>query len=377
MNRDLAGRVAVVGVGTTRYGKLPEYDAYDLGVWALKSALEDSGLGFDAIDGLIINRIPDYQRFGEITGLDPRYTLITPGQGRFSGICIQTAVAVIAAGMAQTVALVYGNNGRSAGDHYGGASDAYGSGGAGLWFPYGMTSPGAFHALMMRRHMEEYGTTSDQLGAIASTFRRHAALNPDAVMRTPFSVDEYRAARYICEPLRLLDYCLINDGGVAMILTSAERARGLKKAPVYVRGMGQAAALAGSSFPPQDYWRSPMHKVAADVYGMAQAGPADMDALMIYDNFTPTVLFSLEGFGFCAPGESGPWVADGRLALGAEFPTNTSGGHLSESYMQGWALNVEAVRQVRGECGARQVRDAQLVQYMTAAPVVTSIIYGR
>jgi acetyl-CoA acetyltransferase len=376
MNPQLAGRVAVAGVGTTRYGKLPEYDAYDLGVWALKSALEDCGLDFGDVDGLIINRIADYQRFGEITGISPRYTTITPGQGRFSGICIQTAVAVIAAGMAEVVALVYGNNGRSAGDHYGGASDAYGSGGAGLWFPYGMTSPGAFHALMMRRHMEEYGTTTEQLGAVACAFRRHASLNPDAVMRTPFTLEEYRAARFICEPLRLLDYCLINDGGVAMILTSAERARDLRKPAVYVRGFSQASALAGSTFPPDDYWRAPMGRVAADVYQMAGAGPADMDALMIYDNFTPTVLFSLEGFGFCRPGESGPWVADGKLELGDEFPTNTSGGHLSESYMQGWALNVEAVRQVRGECGARQVAGANLVQYMTAAPVITSIIYG-
>lgn len=376
MNKELAGRVAVVGVGTTRYGKLPDYDAYDLGVWALKEAVADCGLGFDDLDGLIINRIPDYQRFGEITGLNPRYTTITPGQGRFSGICIQTAAAVIAAGLATTVACVYGNNGRSAGDHYGGASDAYGSGGAGLWFPYGMTSPGAFHALMMRRHMEEFGTTTDPLGIVASTFRRHASLNPDAVMRTPFTLEEYRQARYICEPLRLLDYCLINDGGVAMILTSAERAKGLRKRPVYLRGFAQASALAGSTFPPDDYWRAPMQQVAADAYGMAGAGPKDMDALMIYDNFTPTVLFSLEGFGFCPAGESGPWVCDGKLALGGEFPANTSGGHLSESYMQGWALNVEAVRQVRGECGARQVRDASLVQYMTAAPVITSIIYG-
>ena len=110
---------------------------------------------------------------------------------------------------------------------------------------------------------------------------------------------------------------------------------------------------------------------------MAGVGPRDIDALMIYDNFTPTVLFSLEGFGFCPVGESGPFVADGKLAPGGALPTNTSGGHLSESYMQGWALNVEAVRQVRGECGARQVADAALVQYMTAAPVITSIIYGR
>jgi hypothetical protein len=120
-----------------------------------------------------------------------------------------------------------------------------------------------------------------------------------------------------------------------------------------------------------------MQLAAADVYAMAGVAPADIDALMIYDNFTPTVLFSLEGFGFCPVGESGPWAADGELQLGGALPTNTSGGHLSESYMQGWALNVEAVRQVRGECGARQVAGAELVQYLTAAPVITSIIYGR
>src|SRR5258708_429513 len=136
---------------TPRYGKLPEYDAYDLGVWALKSALEDCGLGFGDVDGLIINRIADSQRFGEITGINPRYTTITPGQGRFSGICIQTAVAVIAAGLAEVVALVYGNNGRSAGDHYGGASDAYGSGRARPWVPYRLTSPRPFPAVLLPR----------------------------------------------------------------------------------------------------------------------------------------------------------------------------------------------------------------------------------
>jgi acetyl-CoA acetyltransferase len=240
-----------------------------------------------------------------------------------------------------------------------------------------MTSPGAFHALMFRRHMEQYGTTAAQLGAIAVAFRKHASLNPNAVMRTPFTLDEYLAARFICEPLRLLDYCLINDGGVALILTSAERARDLREPPAYIRGFAQAAQFAGSTFPPDDYWRGPMQRVASEVYAMAGAGPDDMDALMVYDNFTPTVLFSLEGFGFCPVGESGPWVADGKLELGGALPTNTSGGHLSESYMQGWALNVEAVRQIRGECGARQVAGAELVQYMAAAPVVTSLVYGK
>ncbi|MBV9859950.1 MAG: thiolase family protein [Alphaproteobacteria bacterium] len=373
----LAGKIAVIGVGTTDFGRLPDRDAYDLGVWALREALADAALDFDDIDGLIVNRIPDYQRFGEIVGLNPSYTTITPGHGRFAGICIETAAAVLAAGLAHTVALVYGNNGRSAGEQYGGATDIYGSGGPGLWFPWGMTSPGAFHALMARRHMHLYGTTPDQLGSVAQTFRRHAALNPKAVMREPFDLAAYHRSRFVCEPLHLLDYCLINDGGVALILTGADRARDRPKPPVYIRGFGQRARFAGSSFPPDDFWREPMRAVARDTYEMAGLGPADMSGLMIYDNFTPTVLFSLEGFGYCGEGESGPLVGAGNLALGGRWPTNTSGGHLSESYMQGWALNVEAVRQLRGGCGERQIPDAAAIQYMAASPVVTSIVYGR
>jgi acetyl-CoA acetyltransferase len=373
----MAAAAAIVGVGHTRYGRLPEFDAYELGLWALKDAVTDAGLTFADIDGLIVNRIPDYQRFCEIAGIDPDYVNITPGQGRFSGIDIETAVALIRAGLATTIALVYGNNGRSAGDRYGGANDTYGSGGAGNWFPYGMTSPGAFHALMARRHMEMYGTTPDQLGTVAKTFRDHATLNPAAVMRESFSLADYHASRWICEPLHLLDYCLINDGGVALILTSAARARDLRQPPVYVRGYGMATALAGSMFPPDDFWRASMRRASARCFAMAEVTHADISTLTIYDNFTPTVLFSLEGHGYCGEGESGPFVAEGHLALGGRYPANTSGGHLSESYMQGWALNLEAVRQVRGQCGARQVKDCAFAHYMAAAPVVTSIIYGR
>ncbi len=376
-DRQLSGIAAVVGVGHTPFGRLPGHDAYDLGIWALQEALADCGLRLADVDGLIVNRIPDYQRLGELVGLNPRFVTITPGQGRMSGLCIELAVLALAAGMAETVCLVYGNDGRSAGQRYGGASDPYGSGGAGFWFPWGMTSPGAFHALLFQRHAHLYGTRVEQLGEIAVAFRRQAALNPHAVMREPFSAEDYLAARYIVEPLRLLDYCLINDGGVALVLTRAERARDLPRPPVYVRGFAQASQLAGSSFPPEDFWRAPLQQVAADVYAMAGARREDMAALMVYDNFTPTVLFTLEGLGFCPAGESGPWVQEGHLRLGGALPTNTSGGHLSESYMQGWALNVEAVRQVRGECGARQVPGAALVQYACATPVVTSIVYGR
>lgn len=370
------GRTAIVGVGVTRYGQFPSLDQYDLGAWALKEALADAGLTLRDIDGLIVSRIADYQRFGEMLGINPRLTSILPGQGRMAGIAIEQAAMAVTSGMADVVALVYGNNGRSAGDRYGGEGDQYGSGGAGQWFPYGMTSPGALHALLFARHSHLYGTKSEHLGEVAVAFRQHAALNPQAVMRQPIDIPDHQASRFICEPLHLLDYCLINDGGVALLLTSAERAKNCRKRPVYIRAFDQASSFRGSAMPPEDFWRTPMQRIADRIYNAADCTRDDLDALMIYDNFTPTVLFSLEGFGFCPIGESGSFVADGHLRLGGRFPANTSGGHLSESYMQGWALNVEAIRQIRGECGERQVPDAELVQYMAASPVCTSIIYG-
>lgn len=376
MARRGASGIAVAGVGTAPYGRFPERDAYDHGALALRAALADAGLALREVDGLILNRIPDYQRFGEMLGWSPRYTLTTPGHGRFAGICIATAVAVLNAGLADVVALVYGNDGRSRGERYGGAADSYGSGGDGFWRPHGLTSPGAFHALMMRRHMALYGTGIAHLAAVAETFRAHAALNPEAVMRTPLGPGDHEAAPLICAPLRRLDYCLINDGGVALILTTAERAADMAQPPVHVLGLGQAAAFADSTFPPEDFWRGPMQAAGADAMAMCGLGPATVDGLMIYDNFTPTVLFSLEGFGLCAPGESGPLVASGALRLGGAHPSNTSGGHLSESYMQGWALNAEAVRQVRGQCGARQIEDCRSIQYMAAAPICSTVIYG-
>jgi len=278
--------------------------------------------------------------------------------------------------MASVVAIVYGNNGRSSHDRYGGEGDQYGSGGAGQWFPYGMTSPGALHAMLFERHSALYGTTSAQLAEISVTFRQHATLNPQAVMRDPISIDTHQNSRFICEPLHLFDYCLINDGGVALIMTGQDRAKDCRKKPVYIRGVEQATALSDSSMPPDDFWRKPMQSISKRIYKKADCSRDELDALMIYDNFTPTVLFSLEGYGFCPIGESGPWVSEGHLRLGGRFPSNTSGGHLSESYMQGWALNVEAVRQIRGECGDRQVVNAELIQYMAAAPICTSIIYG-
>lgn len=370
MGWSMRDQVCVVGVGNTNYGSFPETDSYGLGLKALSRALDDSGLKLSDVDGLIVNRIPSYERFAEMAGINPEFCLQTEAPGRFSAVSLMIAAQAIATGAAKTVALVYGNNGRSNRVYYGG--------GAGLWAPWGMTSPGAIHAMMFRAHMARFGTTPEQLGPISLAFRSHAALNPNAVMQKPITLEDHRSARPICAPLGLLDYCLINDGGVAWIMTSAERARDLKQPPVYVSGYARQDSFDGASVPRLDFWYPALQHIAGTVYERAGIGRDDIDGLMIYDNFTPTVLFSLEGMGFCAQGEGAGFISDGVLELGrGALPTNTSGGHLSESYMQGWALIAEAVRQLRGDCGARQIPDARAIQYIAATNIASSIIFRR
>jgi len=367
---DLTDATAIAGVGNTRFGNFPETDDYGLAVDALRMALDDAGLTIADVDGLIVHRLSLFERAAEVLGIDPRFTLQLQGPGRFSAISIMEAAQAIHAGMADVIALVYGNNGRSVRQFYGGIMDAYGA-------PWGMTSPGAIHAQMARRHMSRFGTTSEQLGHVGMTIRRHAALNDNAVMQEPYTIEDHQNSRYIVDPLRLLDYCLINDGGMALIMTSAERAKDLKKPPVYVSGWARQDAIKHSTFPAEDFWLEPLRKVTKEAYEMSGLGQDAVDALMIYDNFTPTVIFSLEGIGVCEQGEGGPFVAGGNIRLGARWPTNTSGGHLSESYMQGWGLLAESVRQLRGECGGRQVENCNVVQYVCATNCPLTMMFRR
>jgi acetyl-CoA acetyltransferase len=368
----LKNKTAVIGVGTTRYGNFPETDDYGLGAEAFRNAVEDCGIDKDDIDGLLVCRIPYYGRMGEILGLNPRWTMPLPPHGRMSGMGIVEAALALATGRANYVALIYANIGRSRRMNYGGE-------GSSLWDPWGFTSPGASHAMMFREHMGRYGTTTRHLAEVSVAFRYHAGLNPTAVMQKPITIDDHQNSRPIVEPLRLLDYCLINDGAVCMIMTTADRARDFKKPPVLVSGIGAQEAYENGSFTnlDADFWYEPTRKAGAEAYEMAGVTTADVDALMCYDNFTPTVLFALEGLGFCKRGESGSFVEGGALKIGGRLPMNTDGGHLSNSYMQGWALNVEAVRQLRDECGARQLPDCEVVQFVESTPCCRSIIYTR
>lgn len=369
----LKDKIAVIGVGNTRYGNFPHTDDYGLAAQAFRNAVADCGIDKNKIDGLCVSRIPYYARMGEVLGLNPRWTIPLPAHGRMSGMGIIEACAAIAAGLCDTVALIYANIGRSRRVNYGGEEMA------GTWDPWGFTSPGAAHAMAFRRHMELYGTTTRQLAEVSVAIRYHACLNPDAVMRNPITIEDHESARFITAPLRLLDYCLINDGAVCLILTSKERARDFAQPPVLISGIGAQETFSPSAIAnfDLDCWYPAVRAAGEQAYAMAGVSHGDIDALMCYDNFSPTVLFSLEGLGFCGRGESGAYVEDGALALGGRLPVNTDGGHLSNSYMQGWALNVEAVRQLRGGCGDRQVPDCEVVQYVQATPCTRSIIYTK
>ena len=207
--------------------------------------------------------------------------------------------------------------------------------------------------------MHEYGTTHDHLGAIAVAFRKHAQLNPQAQMRQPMTLEDYHNSRWIVWPYHLLDCCLRSDGAVALIVTSAERARNLRQRPIYVMGMGRANNSRGPIYG-NHMIELAAKESGAQAFGMAGINTGDIDVAQIYDCFTYIVLATLEDYGFCKKGEGGPFVSGGRLELGGELPTNTSGGMLSEGYVEGMLQIVEAVRQLRGKCGARQVPDAEI-----------------
>jgi len=379
MTSALRSKAAIVGVGATPFAELsavPESprSAYDLAADAFGRAVADSGLEKSEIDGLLCARIPAYTHMADILGLRHlKFVNSFDGSGRMSGIALEVAVMAVASGLANTVALVYGNNGRSAGARYGGDDGAMPT--TSFDAVYGMTSPGAYVAMMYQRYMHDFQVPDGALATLAINNRNNAMLNPNAVMRSPVDLDTYMGSRFIAEPLRLYDYCLINDGGVALIVTTPDRARHLAKRPVYVRATAACSDLS-NFYTSTDYFYTACNSVSSRIFADAGIAREDVRCLQVYDNFTPTILFALEGFGYCDRGQAWSWATPERISVQGDLPINTSGGHTSESYMQGWALHVEAVRQVRGECGARQVPDCDLVQYICPAPIVTSHVLG-
>lgn len=354
-------RTAIVGVGATPQGRLPGATQLSLEVDAFKLAIEDAGLDKSQIDGLLTfpgTTAPEgslnYLRLGEALGINPAYTGSLTMGGGTAGALIQMAAMAVEAGLATYVACVFGDVAKSGGSRF-----ARASGWGDSWGIWGMMGAAANSAVAASRHMALYGTTSEQLGEVAVACRSHAALNPAAVMRDPITIADHQASRFIVEPLHLLDCCLITDGGVCVIVTTAERAKDLAKPPVYLSGIGQA--YSAETLGKEDWWYVTHQKDALDrAYRMAGVGPRDIDVAQLYDNFTISVILWLEHAGFCGVGEGGSFVEGGRIRLGGELPVNTAGGNLSESYMEGWLHVVEGVRQIRGEGGPRQVQDAEL-----------------
>lgn len=377
----IADRTAIVGVGTSGFSTRSDDTPLALAVRAFRAALADAGLGKEAVDGLVINigwpLGVDYDRFAEACGLDIRFADQTWTHGRFVGPSLQHAALAVHAGLATCVAGVCGVSFTQQRGLLGGPGDVEGTreeGGTHEENPvYGMTAPAAGAALAARRYFALYGATSAQLAAVPVAFRRHAALNPQAIMRTPLTVDAHQRSRFIVEPLHLYDCCLVSDGAACVLVTTAERARDGARPPVLIAGLqGMRAGPDEFLFAPRGlgiHQQSTFRFVPGPkdllAYRMAGVTARDVSALYTYDAFSPLVLFTLERFGFCGPGEAAAWVQGGRIELGGELPMNTSGGLLSEAHVSGWNSIVEIVRQLRGECGERQVPNPRVLQWGT------------
>ena len=365
----LRDRCAIVGTATSKLGKVPGMSAIGLLEEAMAGALEDAGLTTADVDGLLV-RGPDeiytfHQVVGERLGIDARFstTLTNGGASQVMGVALATMA--IDAGLASCILVGYGrdnwsrvhatkdNHLRSSGR----PQELYGvEFGPELGY-YGAI---AAHAFGATRHMHEYGTTRDQFGAIAVAFREHALRNPDAMMKKPLTLDDYRAGRMIVAPFGLFDCSLQTDAAGAVVVTSAERARDLRQRPVLIKGFGTHNNISGW-FNNDNLTHTGAIEAGKTAYAMAGLGAKDIDFAQIYDCFTYMVLVQLEDYGFCKKGEGGEFVASGALKLDGVLPTNTSGGQLSEAHVEGMLQIVEGVRQLQGKYGPdRQVKDAEI-----------------
>ena len=354
---------SIVGLGVTPMGKIYGRRAVDFAAEAIGLALDDAGLNKNDIDGLLINaNIPN--------DMDPRtqmalgfenLTLINVmnGYGSTAGAMMQYACMAIREGLAKTVVLVYADAplspSRGAGQSYAGPHRFPLNGMIGLRAAYGNFGANPEYAMAARRHMHLYGTTVEQFGIIAVGQRKWAQLSPWAQMKQPMTLEDHHNSRFIAEPLRLLDCCLVSNGAVAVIVTSSERARDLRQPPVNVLGYAQCAPGDNLSTDRHPGVETGAKRSGEIAFRMAGITRNDIGTCQLYDCYTYTVLVTLEDYGFCAKGEGGPFVADGKLGPGGSLPTNTGGGQLSGYYMWGFTPLSEAVVQARGQGGARQV----------------------
>ena len=363
----LKDKAAIVGTGETEYSKNSGMSNLALLLQAAVRAIDDAGLSPKDIDGIIpgIMGVTAEDIMSNFGTKDLRYTVTVHMGGASAVASLQSAAMAVATGVASNVLCVTGWNGYS-GMRVGAIG---GVGGFELpmmpqmrdfEIPYGVFVPAHWYSPMARRHMYEYGTTSRQFGAVAVAIRKHAQLNPRAMMRgRPMTIEDHQSSRMVAEPFHLFDCCLESDGAAAVVVTSAERARDMRHRPVYIMGIAE-----GHPDSPNQITNRPVmtelgiKKAAPKAFQMAGVTPKDIDVAEIYDCFTYIVICQLEDIGFCKKGEGGPFVEGGRIELGGGLPVNTHGGLLSQAHILGMNHIVEAVKQLRGDAGEAQVKDA-------------------
>jgi acetyl-CoA acetyltransferase len=367
MTDSLRGRVAIVGAADTEVGKVPHMTPMQLCADAILRALADAGLTKDDVDGLVTcnSMAEPYMYHAEATAeylqIFPRFCIGVGAGGGTTFSILHHAASAIVSGMCNTVVVAMADSLRTGMTRERAMVTQSSSGHTQFESPYGPTVP-ALYALIARAHMDTYGTRPEQFASVAVTCRKHAALNETAQMREPITVEDVLNSRLIADPLRLLDCSLVSDGGAAIVLTSAERARDFPHPPVYMLGFGEGY---GHEHISQAH---SLTESAAGIAGtraceMAGVTPREMDFAQLYDCFTPVVLLELEDLGFCAKGEGGGFAASGAIELGGALPINTHGGLLSHCHPGNpgsmFALT-ESVSQLRGKAGARQVSGAEL-----------------
>ena len=361
----LRDATAVTGVGETRYQRGTEKSALRLTLEASLAAIGDAGLTPRDIDGVIAYASGTVVAEDLLTAFgskDFRFSATTPMGGASSVAALQCAAMAVATGVATHVLVPLGRDGYSGARigrrvgqmrQFSVVSEFEG--------PVGANAPAQYYAPMARRHMELYGTTCEQFAEVAVTMRRHAALNDNALMQTPMSVADHHASRMIADPFRLLDCCLESDGGAAIVVSGADRARDMPQPPIFLSGMGVGHPDSPSAITQRpDMTRLGLAKAAPRAFEMARVTHDDIDVAQIYDCFTYTVICQLEDLGFCPKGDGGAFVEDGRIGLGGALPTNTHGGLLSQAHVAGLNHVVELVRQLRGAGGRRQVDGAEV-----------------
>jgi acetyl-CoA acetyltransferase len=358
----IAGEVAIVGLGHTVQGELAGQSVEEIAVDAAIAAVDDSGLTFDDLDGLVacksVQGNGNDVAVGQLLGLNlPFVQSLDYGTCNFS---LHLAVMAITSGMAETVLLTYGANARSGKFDFG--KPMYG---ADMASAAGLVHIAGRAGLALQRHKAVFGTTDEQFGMLAVAQRQWAAKNPNAIFRKPLSMADYLAEPYMVEPLRRSDVTMISDGGVALVVTTAERAADLPNKPVYVAGIAEHAGVRGEHNP-ENLMRPWLKDAARAIWTKTGLQNADIDALYIQDPTAVWTLQMLEYYGFCEVGEGGPFLAEGHTLPGGELPLNTHGGQLSESYTWGWMHMVEAIRQLRGQAGERQLAAPQIAMYLSS-----------